>query len=77
MCIRDSINIMSMCREIHRDICAHKTAEVAVSVLGEQSKIPEWVRNIFVWYADDAISEKELLNAIQFLINEKIIIVES
>jgi len=71
------INIMSMCREIHRDICTHKTAEVAVSVLGEQSKIPEWVRNIFVWYAQDEISEKELLNALQFLINEKIIIVES
>ena len=71
------INIMSMCREIHRDICTHKTAEVAVSVLGEQSKIPEWVRNVFVWYAENAISEKELLNAIQFLINEKIILVES
>ncbi len=71
------INIMSMCREIHRDICTHKTAEISVSVLGEQSKIPEWVRNIFVWYAQDDISEKELLNAIQFLINEKIIIVES
>ena len=70
------INIMSMCREVHRDICTHKTAEVAVSVLGEQSKIPEWVRNIFVWYAQDTISEKELLNAIQFLINEKIILLK-
>ena len=70
------INIMSMCREIHRDICTHKTAEVAVSGLGEESKIPEWVRNIFVWYAQDEISEKELLNAIQFLINEKIILIE-
>ena len=70
------VNIMSMCREVHRDICTHKTAEISVSVLGEQSKIPEWVRNIFVWYAQDTISEKELLNAIQFLINEKIILVE-
>ena len=46
-------------------------------LITEESKIPEWVRNIFVWYAQDEISEKELLNAIQFLINEKIIIVES
>ena len=70
------VNIMSMCREIHRDICTHKTAEITVNVLGEESKIPEWVRNIFVWYAQDEISEKELLNAIQFLINEKIILIE-
>ena len=71
-----TVNIMSMCREVHRDICTHKTAEIAVSVLGEESKIPEWVRNIFVWYAEDAISEKELLNALQFLINQKVIQVE-
>ena len=71
-----TVNIMSMCREVHRDICTHKTAEVAVSVLGEESKIPEWVRNIFVWYAEDAISEKELLNALQYLINQKVIQVE-
>ena len=70
------INIMSMCREIHRDICTHKTAEISVSVLGEQSKIPDWVRNVFVWYAENSISEKELLNALQYLINQKIIQVE-
>ena len=70
------VNIMSMCREIHRDICTHKTAETTISVLGEESRIPDWVRNIFVWYAEDTISEKELLNALQFLINEKIIIVD-
>ena len=70
------VNIMSMCREVHRDICTHKTAETTISVLGEESKIPDWVRNIFVWYAEDTISEKELLQALQFLINEKIIIVD-
>ena len=35
------VNIMSMCREIHRDVCTHKTAEIAISVIGEESKIPE------------------------------------
>jgi len=70
------INIMSMCREVHRDICTHKTAEINVSVLGEESKIPDWVRNVFVWYAENSISEKELLNALQYLINQKIIQVE-
>ena len=70
------VNIMSMCREIHRDICTHKTAETTISVIGEQSKIPDWVRNIFVWYAEDSISEKELLQALQYLIKEKIILVD-
>ena len=70
------VNIMSMCREIHRDICTHKTAETTISVIGEQSKIPDWVRNVFVWYAEDSISEKELLQALQFLIKEKIIQVD-
>ena len=64
---------MSMCREVHRDICTHKTAEVAVSVVGEESKIPEWVKNIFIWYSQGQISEDEVLNAIKFLVNEGII----
>ncbi len=70
------VNIMSMCREVHRDICTHKTAEITVNVLGEESKIPDWVRNVFIWYAEDSISEKELLQALQYLIKEKIIQVE-
>ena len=70
------VNIMSMCREIHRDICTHKTVETTISVIGEESKIPDWVRNVFVWYAEDSISEKELLQALQYLINKNIIQVE-
>ena len=37
--------------------------------------IPNWVRNIFVWYGDELISENELLNAIKFLIEKKILII--
>jgi len=36
--------------------------------------IPSWVRNIFVWYAEEQIEEGELLNALQYLIESKIII---
>ena len=32
-----------------------------------EPKLPDWVRNIFVWYAEERISEDELLGAIQFL----------
>ena len=39
-------------------------------------KIPQWVKNIFVWYGNNQISENELLNAIKFLVQQKIIILE-
>ena len=39
-------------------------------------KIPSWVKNIFGLYTQDQISEEELLNAIQYLIDEGILVVE-
>jgi len=36
-------------------------------------KLPEWVRNLFIWYAEKRISEAELLDAIQFLIDQGIL----
>ncbi|MFZ9006187.1 MAG: PQQ-dependent sugar dehydrogenase [Nitrosopumilaceae archaeon] len=39
----------------------------------EKQKIPEWVRNIFVWYGESQVSENELLNTIKFLVQQKII----
>jgi len=39
-------------------------------------KIPDWVRNIFIWYANEQISESDLLNAIEFLANQGIINLE-
>ncbi len=40
------------------------------------SKLPEWIRNVFVWYADGKVSENELLNSIKYLVQEKIIILD-
>jgi tRNA(Ser,Leu) C12 N-acetylase TAN1 len=41
-----------------------------------EQKIPEWVRNIFVWYAQNQVSEDELLDAIKFLVQQDIIKLE-
>ncbi|NIP62178.1 MAG: hypothetical protein GWN01_16050 [Nitrosopumilaceae archaeon] len=41
-----------------------------------KEKLPEWVRNIFVWYAENRISEDELLGAIEFLVEQDIIQIE-
>ncbi len=45
------------------------------SIINAQSRIPDWVKNIFIMYAEDSISEDELINAIKFLIGQEIIIV--
>ena len=37
------------------------------------SKIPTWVKKIFVWYGQGQVSEDELLNAVQYLAQSKLI----
>jgi len=43
------------------------------SELINAKKIPDWVKNIFVLYSYDEISENELINALTFLIDQGII----
>ena len=40
----------------------------------QQSEIPEWIQSILIWYEEDKVSEDELLNTIQYLVNEEILI---
>jgi len=35
-----------------------------------EQRIPDWIRNIFIWYGDGLISEDELIDALRFLIQE-------
>ena len=42
----------------------------------EESKLPDWIKNIFVWYGQGQISEDDVLNAITFLVENKIIQIE-
>jgi len=46
---------------------------VIPSSFAEESKLPDWVKNIFVWYGEGQISEDEVLNAITFLVENQII----
>ena len=39
----------------------------------EEPKLPDWIKNIFVWYGQGQISEDDILNAITFLVENKII----
>jgi len=60
--------------------CRMKSFPITLPQLSEpnnsSSKIPDWVKNIFGWYAQDQVSEDELLNAIKYLINEKILVLD-
>jgi len=38
-----------------------------------EEQIPDWVRNIFIWYGQGQISEDDVLNAITFLVVNQII----
>ena len=58
----------------HENYPQYKSIEQAVG-LELTEKIPEWVKNIFGWYASDQVSEDELLNAIKYLISQEILIV--
>lgn len=42
-----------------------------------ESKIPVWVHEVFVWYAEKTVSENELLTAIEYLISQGILDINS
>ena len=43
----------------------------------EGQLVPDWIRNTAKWYGEGKISETEFLNAIKYLINNKVIVLES
>ena len=47
------------------------------NLVQSESKIPSWVHDIFVWYADETISEDDLLTALSYLIEKGILEVNS
>ena len=47
--------------------------EENIEFVEDDSQIPDWVRNIFIWYAEGTITETDLLSALEYLINQEII----
>ncbi|MBT7359121.1 MAG: hypothetical protein HN808_00810, partial [Thaumarchaeota archaeon] len=41
----------------------------------DASAVPDWIKNTAKWYGDGDISEDDFLNAIKYLIQQKIIII--
>ena len=46
---------------------------VVLPVFAEDSKIPDWVRNISKWWSEGKVSDQEFVNAIKYLVEKKIL----
>ncbi|MCE9653055.1 MAG: hypothetical protein K8Q89_08400 [Nitrosarchaeum sp.] len=46
---------------------------VIPSAFAQEDTIPDWVKGIAGWWSEDKISESEFINAMEFLISQKII----
>jgi hypothetical protein len=57
----------------NKDNTAQTTFSYSAESHTVSSKIPAWVRNVFIWYGDGKISEDDLLGAIKFLVDSGII----
>ena len=47
--------------------------KIDTSPVNSQTKIPSWVRNIFIWYGQGKLSDDEVINAIKYLVEKDII----
>lgn len=67
-----SIQVISQCREIHREVCTHQFESLSINVEGEsnQNEIPSWIRNNAAWWAEGSIDDQTFVSGIEFLIKE-------
>ncbi len=49
---------------------------VSFSVNADAQTVPEWVKNNALWYGQGEISEQEFLNAMKFLIEQGVLVIE-
>ena len=69
------LQVISQCREIHRQVCTHQYESLSISVEGVTNQIPEWIKNNVEWWADGIIGDQEFVRGIEFLINQGILVV--
>jgi len=50
-----------------------KQIKIEEPIVKTKQRLPDWVRNVFIWYGDGIVSEDEIINAIKFLVSEGII----
>ncbi len=73
-----TLDITSMCREEHRNICTHKSTQAVLSVFGKTNVeiiIPQWIKNNADWWSQGLIGDDDFILALEYLIQEKIMVV--
>ena len=70
-----NIEVISQCREIHREICTHQyeTLSITVEKGSNQNEIPDWIRNNASWWADGSIDDQTFVSGIEYLIEGEIL----
>ncbi len=53
-----------------------QNTNLPIVTLHSTTKIPAWIKNIFIWYGRGSISDDELIGALQFLIQQGIIVIK-
>ena len=69
--VNDITSIFAFSPEIPEQIIEEKES-IKESIFPSR-EIPSWIRDIFIFYAEEKIDDDTLLNAIEYLISEKII----
>lgn len=49
---------------------------LSINASAQSTPIPNWIKNTAKWWADDQISDSEFIKALQWLIDQKILVVE-
>lgn len=72
-----SVQVISQCREVHREICTHQHDSLSINVasVSSQDEIPNWIRSNAAWWADGSIDDQTFVSGIEFLIGEGILLV--
>lgn len=49
--------------------------ENSIPLKPDKSRLPSWIKDVFIWYGEGKITEDEVINAIQFLVKKGIIVI--
>ena len=70
------VNVTSMCRDEHRQICQYKSTNFTVHMMYETDvRIPPWVRALATFWINDDISDDAFAGAIEYLVSNHIVVI--
>ena len=71
-----SVEVISQCREVHREICTHQSETISISIGNDPNqtkKIPDWIKNVAEFWIRGDIDDEGFVQLIEYLVKEEII----